>query len=100
MADRLEPKVIPQVSILDESDDLEDSVVDTEPGIAAPEAAPVVALEDSKAIVEPDPVDTFKGANRPQLALKKGWDDNRPKADLSTAQLAGLRKRYANDVKK
>ena len=100
MADRLAPKVIGPSSILDESDDLEDSMDHTEPAIAAPEVAPAIALEDGKAIVEPDPVDTFKGANGPQLALKKDWDDNRPKADLSTAQLAGLRKRYASDVKK
>ena len=70
MADRLAPKVIAQSSVLDESDDLEDSEDNNahalEPGIAAPEAAPAIELEDMKAIVEPDPVDTFKGADRPQ----------------------------------
>ena len=100
MADRLAPKVIGHSSILDESEDLDDSRGHTEPGIAAPEAAPVIVIEEPKTIVEPDPVDTFKGANGPQLTLKKDWDDVRPKFDLSKAQLAGLRKRYATDVKK
>ena len=100
MADRLAPKVIGHSSILDESEDLDDSREHTEPGIAAPEAAPVIVIEETKTIVEPNPVDTFKGANGPQFTLKKDWDDNRPKFDLSKAQFAGIRKRYTTDFKK
>lgn len=63
MADRLAPKVIAQSSVLDESNDLDDSedynTHALEPGTAAPEVAPAIELEDMKAIVEPDPVDTF-----------------------------------------
>lgn len=65
MADRLAPKVIVQSSLLDESDDLDESKDNNEPGIAAPKAAPSKELEAGKAIDEPDPVDPFKGAKVP-----------------------------------